>query len=111
MNAAPEDKAGAASGVNNAASRLAGVIAVAIIGALASRIYLMGVPDGAPRFGLLPAADDPLRAAAESAFLSGYAFGMATVAVGALLAALAAFWTVPPGVMEPRPVVPEPASS
>ncbi|MCP4381898.1 MAG: MFS transporter [Hyphomicrobiales bacterium] len=109
MNAAPEDKSGAASGVNNAASRLAGVIAVAIIGALASRVYLAGAPAGAPRFGLLPAGDDPLRLATESAFLSAYAVGMAFVAIGALLAAVAAFWSLPRGGADAQPVVAEPA--
>lgn len=110
MNAAPQDKSGAASGVNNAASRLAGVIAVAIIGALASLVYLAAAPDGAPRFGLLPAAGDPLRASAEAAFLSAYAAGMATVAVGAVLAAIAAFWTLPKGGADAQTVAAEVAS-
>ncbi|WP_421725803.1 MFS transporter [Bauldia sp.] len=110
MNAAPQEKSGAASGVNNAASRLAGVIAVAVIGAVASLVYRAEAPADAPRFGLLPEADHPLRAAAESAFLSGYAVGMAAVAVGALLAAIAAFWTLPKGGAGTERVATEPAS-
>ena len=97
MNAAEEGKSGAASGVNNAASRLAGVIAVAVVGALASVIYRNAAPVGAPRFGLLPAAGDALRAGAEAAFLGGYRTGMITVAAWALLAAIAAWMTLPKG--------------
>lgn len=97
MNAAEEGKSGAASGVNNAASRLTGVIAVAVVGALASLVYRATAPDGAPRFGLLPAVDDALRAGAEAAFLNGYRTGMIMVAAWALLAALAGWISLPAG--------------
>ncbi len=95
MNAVPEGKQGAASGVNNAASRLAGVFAVAIVGAAASLVYGARAPEAAPRFGVLPPAGDALRAGAEAAFLSGYATGMGIVAVWAALAAIAAWITIP----------------
>lgn len=39
MNAAPESHAGSASGVNNAASRIAGLFAVALSGAIATAIF------------------------------------------------------------------------
>ena len=97
MNAAPEGKSGAASGINNAASRLAGVIAVAIVGAVASVVYRSAAPVGAPRFGVLPPVGDALRAGAEAAFLGGYRTGMVMVAAWALVAAIAAWITLPKG--------------
>ena len=97
MNAVPEAKTGAASGVNNSASRLAGVLAVAIVGAVASLVYLTNAPDGAPGFGQLPPAGDTLRAGSEAAFLTSYTSGMAIVAVWALVAAIAAWLWVPKG--------------
>src|SRR5690606_26236915 len=39
MNAAPDDRSGAASGINNTASRVAGVVAVAATGALATAVF------------------------------------------------------------------------
>ena len=50
MNAAPDALAGAASGVNNAASRLAGLFAVALIGAVAAMVFARG---GRPAGGAL----------------------------------------------------------
>jgi hypothetical protein len=46
-------------------------------------------------FGELPAAGDPLRAAAEAAFVSGYPAAMGIVAAAALFAAIAAWVTIP----------------
>ena len=54
MNAAPDALAGAASGVNNAASRLAGLFAVALTGAVVAMAF--GLPEA--RFGVLPPEDD-----------------------------------------------------
>jgi EmrB/QacA subfamily drug resistance transporter len=39
MNAVPDQRAGSASGINNAASRIAGLIAVALSGALATAVF------------------------------------------------------------------------
>jgi len=91
INAAPDSQSGAASGVNNAASRLAGLLAVAGCGAVASAVYAGALPAGvaAPSFGDLPAATDPARAAVEEAFLAGYAAAQTLAAAGAALAALA----------------------
>ena len=87
MNAADDAHAGAASGVNNAASRLAGLFAVAIVGAVASIVFA-GAGEG--RFGVLPERGDPARAGAEAAFASAYAAAQWTAAAwGALAAALA----------------------
>jgi len=97
MNAVPEGRSGAASGVNNAASRLAGVFAVAIVGLVARLVYVAAAPQGAPRFGVLPAPDAPLRVGAEAAFLGGYGAAMGIVAVAALCAGMAAWITIPTG--------------
>lgn len=94
MNAAPDEKSGAASGVSNAASRLAGVLAVAIIGATAGIIFTLISPEGA-RFGLIPALGESGRAAIKSAFLSAYSVSMAFAAIWAFLAAALAFFFLP----------------
>jgi hypothetical protein len=39
MGAAPENKSGTASGINNAVARLAGVLAIAILGAVALTVF------------------------------------------------------------------------
>lgn len=95
MNAVPTERSGVASGINNAGSRLAGVVAVAIIGLAANLVYRAAAPEAAPSFGELPAVDDPLRGAAEAAFVSGYAVAMGITAAAALLAAAAAWITIP----------------
>jgi EmrB/QacA subfamily drug resistance transporter len=98
MNAAPEALAGAASGINNAASRLAGLFAVALVGSVAAAVFAAGGPVGA-RFGVFPEAG---RAAVEAAFDRAYAAGMAVAAAAALLAAGLA-WTTVPGTPEIPP--------
>ena len=59
MNAAPDALAGAASGVNNAASRLAGLFAVALVGAMVALVFGMAADVPGARFGVIPAAGDP----------------------------------------------------
>ena len=73
MNAAPDALAGAASGVNNAASRLAGLFAVALVGAIAALVFAAaaGLPEA--RFGVLPPPGDPAFAAVAAAFDRAYA--------------------------------------
>lgn len=95
MVAAPDTQSGAASGVNNAASRLAGLFAVAIIGALASVVFFneigagnIGVAD--LRFGTLPDAGHADRAILERAFIQAYGAAMWIAAAWGLLAALIA---------------------
>ena len=73
---------------------------MAIIGLSASLVYRASAPENAPPFGELPAAGDPLREAAEAAFVSGYAVAMGLVTAAALLAAVAAWVTIPPKAVE-----------
>jgi MFS family permease len=91
MNAAPESLAGAASGVNNAASRLAGLFAVAIVGGVAAAVFAAGAPEGA-LFGVFP---DEGQDAVGAAFRRAYAAGMALAAAAAAAAALVARATMP----------------
>lgn len=100
MNAAPDAQSGAASGVNNAASRIAGLFAVAIVGATASAVFMAGLEaadmavDGA-RFGTLPQAGDPSRGIVEAAFDHAYGVAMGLAASCAVIAALATYWLAP----------------
>ena len=89
MNSVPDSKSGAASGVNNAASRLAGLLSIAGLGAIAGLVFA-GLAPAETRFGVLPDPGDPLRTAAEAAFLSAYRTAMWVTAGIALLAALSA---------------------
>lgn len=100
MNAAPDNQSGAASGISNAASRLAGLFAVAIVGATASAVFVASLDPsegglGSARFGALPSADDPARSVLETAFDQAYTVAMSLAAAGGVLAALATAWLQP----------------
>jgi EmrB/QacA subfamily drug resistance transporter len=100
MNAAPDSQSGAASGVNNAASRLAGLFAVAIVGAAANLVFLAGIDAAtasatAPRFGDLPPLVDSARLGVEAAFVDAYRFSMALATGAGLSATLLAALLVP----------------
>jgi EmrB/QacA subfamily drug resistance transporter len=95
MNAVPEAESGTASAVNNAASRLAGLISVVIVGLAASLLYRHEAQsllmDGTQelRFGVLPVPSSPARAPLEAAFLDAYRMAMLIAAALAGLAAVA----------------------
>src|SRR4029434_8003785 len=89
MNAAPDAQAGAASGINNTTSRLAGLFAIAAAGALANILYqraLDGVapPTGIPLFGILPGPEDPARVVLERAFSHAYSAALWMMAAWSL---------------------------
>ncbi len=91
MNAASDAQSGTASGINNAASRVAGLIAVAALGAVAGLIFARhGAPSDA-HFGELPAIGDAARGVLEPAFIAAYSSAMGAAAVLAALASLVAF--------------------
>ena len=93
MNAAPDGKSGAASGISNAASRLSGVFAIAIFGATAGVVFGWTAP-AAARFGVIPAAGDATRDQIVGAFLSAYSAAMIFGAVWCLIAAAVSFVTL-----------------
>ena len=97
MNAAPDALAGAASGVNNAASRLAGLFAVALTGAIAAVVFAAAVGLPEARFGVFPPAGDPsLARRRRRRSTAAWRAGMAAAAAMAALAALAAWATLGP---------------
>jgi EmrB/QacA subfamily drug resistance transporter len=91
MNAVPEAESGIASAVNNAASRLAGLSSVLIVGLAASLLCQSLSIDGTQelRFGVLPDLASPARAPLESAFLYAYRRAMLIPAALAGVAAVA----------------------
>ena len=95
MNAAPDTAAGAASGINNAASRFAGLFAVAMVTALAASIFAAsGGPVG--HFGVFPPPGDASAEAVGRAFANGWIVVMAANASLAAAAAIVAWRTLPP---------------
>ena len=93
MNAVPDERSGAASGISNAASRLSGVFAIAIFGATAGIVFGLTAP-AAARFGVIPPASDPAHDTIVSAFLSAYSAAMIFGALWCLIAAAISFVTL-----------------
>ena len=88
MNAAPDALAGAASGVNNAASRLAGLFAVALVGAIAALVFAAAGGRAGGALRRVPAAGRPRRSPPSPP--PSTAPGAPAWLVGAALAAAAA---------------------
>ncbi len=100
MNSAPDVLSGAASGVNNAASRLAGLFSIALLGSIASIVFMGGVETAGlaaegRRFGLLPDPSDPEFEPLAAAFRDGYAWAMLLAALLSAIAAIVAALFIP----------------
>lgn len=88
LNAAPDSLTGAASGVNNAVSRAAGLLAVAGVGAVAAAIYrLRAAPDDPSRFAEA-LETGAMSAALGPAFASAYWAAAALALISAVLSRL-----------------------
>jgi EmrB/QacA subfamily drug resistance transporter len=85
MAEVPDGEQGAASGINNAVARVAGLIAVALLGRVADATY----GPGAPGFGL-PANTAPHLAATGAAFGNIALLGAGMAALAAALAMMSA---------------------
>jgi EmrB/QacA subfamily drug resistance transporter len=121
MGAVEERHAGIASGINNAVSRCAGLLAVAALGILMLGLFERGLDHRLAAFDLPPAARRAIegqrerlaaleipaglpeparartRAAVDGAFLDGFRGVMGTAAGLALLASLSAAWLIRDG--------------
>jgi EmrB/QacA subfamily drug resistance transporter len=115
MNAVPAESSGTASGINNALSRVAGVLAIAVFGALMAAVFEprlraalagAGVPEdvatgvwrqrdrlAAIEFPASHASAQAVRGAVQDAFVAGYRWIMvASAALALASAAIAALW-------------------
>jgi MFS family permease len=123
MHSVPETHAGTASGINNAVSRTAGLLAIAVMGLILATVF-----DGAldtkladldlskeehtavnaersklagaePAPEVLGAKLGPVREAIDEAFLRGFRMVMAAASVLSLLAGLSAWWFLEPAAV------------
>lgn len=112
MNSVPQEEAGIASGVNNAVSRVAGLLAIAVFGALMVLVFEPHLRAGLEAARIpretaeaiwqqrdrlaaieVPAGAEAARAAVKEAFVAGYRWIMAVSAALALASAgVAALW-------------------
>jgi EmrB/QacA subfamily drug resistance transporter len=118
MNAVPESESGLASGINNAVSRLAALLAVAVFGLvlvtifnhsldkhlaqLALSTHMRAQVDAArPQFAAAHNADPIVQSAIIESFLSGYRTVIWIAAGLAAMAGITAWLLVEPGILPP----------
>ena len=97
MNAAPDALSGAASGISNAASRLAGLFAVALVGAVTALVFAATGAGPETPFGVFPEAGAPDYDAVTAAFDVAWRAGILASALMAALAAVVAWVTLDGG--------------
>ncbi len=122
MGAVEESHAGIASGINNAVSRAAGLLAVAAMGLLLLGVFSRGLDSRLDGMGLppearraieeqkeklaaieVPESREQVRTAIEESFLKGFRAVMLTAAGLALLASASAAWLINPRTLRARP--------
>ena len=118
MDAVPESESGLASGINNAVSRLAALLAVAVFGALLVTVFNraldlhlshMSLPPGVraavdaarPQLASTPNPNPAIQRAINESFVSGYRFVIWIAAGLAALSSIAAWLLILPRA--PRP--------
>lgn len=117
MNSVPEAKSGVASGINNAMSRLAGLLAVAVFGAMLVTVFNHRLDEALQRMEVKPevraqvdadrrqlaamkSSDPPVQRAVAGSFVSGYRFVIWIASGLAALSGAAAWLVIAPGKEE-----------
>jgi len=103
MNSVSDARAGVASGINNTASRLAGLFAIAGVGALAAQLFQARMTTADGRFGLFPNPASESYPAVVEAFHWAYSGSLIAMALCAILATVIAYATVSSEPESPGP--------